>query len=121
MEVIIVSESGAKKRYYRKHVDFFRLLHKIKLWPSRTGMLHGIKSINEMGEYAEVITHCNKKIMVRNSKNSRVARWLRNKMIVSTCPACGVPKWKLEKYSSTFFTQHYGSHLNEVEKKNTSD
>jgi len=33
------------KRYYRKRVELFRLIDKIKLWPSRTGILHGIKTI----------------------------------------------------------------------------
>lgn len=34
-----------KKRYYRKRVDFFRLLTKMKLWPSRKKILHGIKTL----------------------------------------------------------------------------
>ncbi|MHC4459341.1 MAG: pyrrolysine--tRNA(Pyl) ligase small subunit, partial [Planctomycetota bacterium] len=33
------------KRFYRKRVELFRLIDKIKLWPSRTGILHGIKTI----------------------------------------------------------------------------
>jgi len=48
----------AKKRFYRKRVELFTLIDKIKLWPSRKGMLHGIRSINKMGEQAEVTTHC---------------------------------------------------------------
>lgn len=100
-----------KKRYYRKQVDLFRLLNKLKLWPSRSGVLHGVKSINEKGDYAELITHCNKVIMVRNSKNSRVARWLRNKWFFETCKHCKIPAWKTEKFSQSIFTQHYGSNL----------
>ncbi|KUO51750.1 MAG: hypothetical protein APF76_15330 [Desulfitibacter sp. BRH_c19] len=105
-----------KKRYYRKQVDFFRLLNKIKLWPSRTGVIHGIKSIKEKGKYAEITTHCNQTFTVMNSKNSRAARWLRNKWMTGTCKACKIPSWKLEKFSTTMFTQHYGSELRE--KKN---
>jgi len=104
--------SKEKKRYYRKHADFFALLQKIKLWPSRKGILHGIRSIKIKGNYAEVVTHCGSRFRIYNSKNSRAARWLRNKWIIETCPRCKIPKWKLEKYSSTYFSEHYGSELN---------
>jgi len=107
-----------KKRYYRKRVDFFRLVEKIKLWPSRTGLLHGVKTFVEKGSYAELTTHCNKTFLVHNSKNSRAARWLRNKYAAGACKACRVPEWKLAKYSATLFNQHYGSDLETEESKN---
>ena len=34
-----------KKRYYRKKTELFLLLDKMKLWPSRSGILHGIREI----------------------------------------------------------------------------
>ena len=40
------------KRYYRKRVELFRLIDKIKLWPSRKGILHGIRSIEKLGDQA---------------------------------------------------------------------
>ena len=100
-----------KKRYYRKRVDFFNLLQKMKLWPSRGGVLHGIKSITITGLQAEIVTHCNEKFWVRNSKNSRAARWLRNKWYARPCARCRVPDWKLEKYGTTFFKRGWGSTL----------
>ncbi len=105
--------NSTNKRFYRKHVDFFRLLEKIKLWPSRNGVLHGIREIKIKGEYAEITTHCGKTFIVRNSKNCRAARWLRNKWMRGTCKACKIPEWKIEKFSSTYFTEHYGSNLSE--------
>jgi pyrrolysyl-tRNA synthetase-like protein len=99
------------KRYYRKRVELFRLLDKIKLWPSRTGILHGIKTIEKMGDQAQITTHCNKTFMVNNSRNSRAVRWLRNKWFKGVCGTCRVPAWKLDKYSSTLFKRHYGSSL----------
>lgn len=108
--------SKPKKRYYRKRVDFYRLLCKIKLWPSRSGVLHGIKTIEKKGPYAEITTHCGHNFVVSTSKNSRAARWLRNKWAFSTCRACRIPDWKLEKYSKTFFAQHYGSQLDEEQQ-----
>ncbi len=100
-----------KKRYFRKHVELFLLLDKMKLWPSRTGILHGIREVEKRGDYAQVTTHCGKTFRVYNSKASRAARWLRNKWVEKPCKDCKVPQWKLEKYSSTFFSTHYGSDL----------
>jgi pyrrolysyl-tRNA synthetase, N-terminal region len=103
--------SKEKKRYYRKNVDFFNLLEKIKLWPSRGGTLHGIKSMTKRGSTAEIVTHCNRYFTIYNSKHSRAARWMRNKLHFGICPTCRIPEWKLQKYSSTVMSQHYGARL----------
>ena len=100
-----------KKRYYRKNVELFVLLDKMKLWPARSGLLHGIKTIEEHGKYAVITTHCGKTLRIYNSRNSRAARWLRNKWAVKPCKQCRLTEWKLEKYSKTFFDSHYGSDL----------
>ncbi|MHC4741525.1 MAG: pyrrolysine--tRNA(Pyl) ligase small subunit [Planctomycetota bacterium] len=107
------------KRYYRKRVHLLRLIEKIKLWPSRKGILHGIRSIEKLGEQARIITHCNKEFLINNSKSSRAARWLRNKLYFGVCPQCGVPEWKLEKYDSTRFKRHQGSLLLNDQEKGT--
>ena len=78
----------------------------------RRGVLHGIKSIDIISEKATITTHCNKMFLIVNSRNSRAARWLRNKWFTGTCGVCRIPEWKLEKYSSTRFERHYGSALN---------
>jgi pyrrolysyl-tRNA synthetase-like protein len=101
----------ARRRYYRKRVELFRLIEKIKIWPSRRGLLHGIREIRIVGDQARITTHCGKTFMVHNSRNSRAARWLRNKWFRGVCPACGVPQWKLEKYAATQFRRHHGSSL----------
>lgn len=98
-------------RYYRKRVELFRLVDKIKLWPSRRGVLHGIKSIEVTGSRAVITTHCRKTFTAIDSRNSRAARWLRNKWFTEPCPACAIPGWKLEKYSATRFKRRYGSDL----------
>ena len=99
------------RRYYRKRVELFRLIEKIKLWPSRRGLLHGIKTVDVIGDQARITTHCNKTFLITNSRNSRAARWLRNKWFKGICGVCRVPDWKLAKYSSTQFKRHYGSAL----------
>lgn len=98
-----ISAKKEKKRYFRKHENLFKVLEKVKLWPSRSGTLHGVKSIAAQGAYIELITHCGHKLLVKNSKTSRVSRWLRNKWYAKPCPKCKIPGWKLEKYSVTSF------------------
>lgn len=100
-----------KKRYYRKRVEFFKLLQKMKLWPSRKRVMHGIKELKITGNKALITTHCNETFIAYNSKNSRAHRVLRNKWGFTPCPTCRIPDWKLEKYSSTRFSQSYGSDL----------
>ena len=93
-----------KARYvFRKREKLNNLLKRIKLWPSRSGLLHGIKDIEKRGNYLKLKLYCGEVLQVKNSKNSRAARWLRNKIMVRPCPDCQVPEWKLEKYSKTAF------------------
>jgi pyrrolysyl-tRNA synthetase-like protein len=100
-----------KDKYIRKQVDFFSLVEKIKLWPSRSGKLHGIKAFTVKGSLAEITTHCNKTFTVRHSRKSRAARWLRNKWYFQSCQKCNIPEWKITKYKKTHFSQHHGSLL----------
>ena len=92
-----------RKTYFRKREELTVVLQKVKLWPSRTGTLHGLRSVVSKGAYIDFTTHCGQKLRIKNSKNSRVSRWLRNKWYVQPCPRCRVPAWKLEKYSLTAF------------------
>jgi pyrrolysyl-tRNA synthetase-like protein len=111
VEINMTTDAAKKKRYYRKNVDFFKLVEKVKLWPARSGTLHGIKSMTIRGNIAEVTTHCNENFQIYNSRHSRAARCLRNKLFFRACASCKIPKWKLEKYSSTYVNQSYGSKL----------
>ena len=106
-----MAEKKIKEKYYRKQVDFFLLVEKIRLWPSRSGLLHGIKDISVQEEQARITTHCNKSFAVRHSKRSRAARWLRNKWYFSPCKKCQIPEWKVEKYQKTHFSLRRGSLL----------
>lgn len=96
-------QGGEKKRFLRKRADPFSIIARIKLWPSRKGILHGVRSVKRDGNVMTVITHCNHKTRVRCSKNGRVARWIRNKWYEKACKTCRVPEWKLRKYSQTSF------------------
>jgi len=79
--------------------------------------LHGIKTIEAIGDQARITTHCNKMFLITDSRNSRAARWLRNKWFKSVCGTCRVPEWKLKKYSATYFKRQYGSDLLKAENR----
>ncbi|MGM0538365.1 MAG: pyrrolysine--tRNA(Pyl) ligase small subunit [Thermodesulfobacteriota bacterium] len=113
-----IGNNDTKKRYYNKKVDLFRIIFKIKLWPSRRGVLHGIKSITRIDtKHVRITTHCNEEFIARNSRNCRAVRWLRNKWHFETCSACSIPDWKITKYLSTHFNRHYGSTLENMHDK----
>ncbi len=105
------SRPAKKKRTYRKNQPLFTLIGKMKLWPSRKGILHGIRSMEIIGNSSVISTHCGKTFTVRNSRNSRAGRWLRNKIYVVPCKVCAVPDWKLEKYQRTSFQKKSGAVL----------
>lgn len=109
-------EQAPKKQYYRKNVPLFRLIQKVKLWPSRRGILHGVKSFKVRGPFADLVTHCDQRMVIRNSRNSRAARWLRNKWVFEKCAQCRIPAWKIRKFEATVFAEHWGSDLTEMEK-----
>lgn len=60
--------ADAKKRYYRKNVELFVLLNKMKLWPARSGVLHGIREINLQGKYALLPLTAARPIRLYNSQ-----------------------------------------------------
>lgn len=103
IEKVLKKDTENIKKVFRKNQDLFTTLEKIKLYTSRTGVLHGIKTIEIKGEMAKITTHCGQTILIRSSKHSRVARWLRNRWLTEPCTQCKIPEWKLEKYSNTRF------------------
>jgi pyrrolysyl-tRNA synthetase-like protein len=100
----VIFMSGDVKRYVYKKQNLFDLIDKIKLWPARSAILHGLKTVVLKGKIIEIETHCGEHFVVWNSRNSRSARYLRNRFCTAPCPKCKIPEWKLEKYSSTIFT-----------------
>ncbi|MDR3204997.1 MAG: hypothetical protein LBV23_09695 [Deltaproteobacteria bacterium] len=97
-----------EKRYFRKRQNLSALVDKIKLWPSRSGLLHGLKKVSLTVTGIKAVTHCGLIVNVRDCSSSRAARWLRAKQYVALCPRCGVPKWKIDKYGATVFSKRQG-------------
>ncbi|MGN1015323.1 MAG: pyrrolysine--tRNA(Pyl) ligase small subunit [Butyricicoccus sp.] len=91
------------KRYVYKNQPLSQMIETIKLWPSRSGRLHGIKNIQYHDQLLVITTHCGITFTVNDSRHSRSDRWLRNSYVKDACPKCRVPDWKLEKYSATVF------------------
>ncbi|MDR2492651.1 MAG: hypothetical protein LBD25_04240 [Coriobacteriales bacterium] len=99
-----MSPQKSTKRYIYKNQSLYSLIDRVKLWPGRTGTLHGIKSVTRSEGRIDITTHCGEAFVVWDSRSSRAARWLRNRWFKKPCPACKIPAWKLEKYHSTVFT-----------------
>ena len=95
----------------RKNQFLFALIGKMKLWPSRKGILHGIRTMEIAGDHAVITTHCGRTFTVRDSRTSRASRWLRNKIFADPCPICAIPEWKLKKYQGTVFRKKSGASL----------
>ncbi len=100
-----------KTRTYRKNQLLFLLINKMRLWPSRQGILHGLKEVTINNNMATVTTHCGHTFTVHNSRTSRANRWLRNKIVVKPCKKCAIPDWKMEKYKGTSFKKKHGARL----------
>lgn len=104
----VKKDKEAVKRYVYKNQSLYALIQKIKLWPSRSGILHGLKTVEPKGTSIVITTHCEESFTVWDSKKSRSARWLRNRWCTYPCPKCNIPEWKMSKYSSTVFTDSSG-------------
>lgn len=104
VEQIMKNIKNAPPRYIYKKQRLSKLVGKVKLWPSRSGILHGVKEIKHQGDMLVITTHCGEEFTCWDSKNSRSARWLRNRWCNHPCKKCKIPQWKLDKYSSTIFT-----------------
>ena len=89
------------QRVVRRHLTPYEVIDTVKLWPSKAGLLHGVRTVRLRGALVELQTHCGQTIRVRNSRHGRVARHLRNKVYVQPCSVCRIPGWKLEKYGRT--------------------
>jgi len=88
------------REYREKHKRLSDLVNKIKLWPSRTGILHGVREVKKDGDLLIISTHCGCTFKARDSKNGRSIRHLKHRWFKKSCKKCGVPNWKIEKFST---------------------
>ena len=88
------------REYRERHKRLSDLVDTIKLWPSRTGLLHGVKSVKKDGDIIVISTHCGCTFKARDSKKGRGIRQLRNRRYRRPCKKCAVPDWKIEKFAN---------------------
>ncbi|MCL2883107.1 MAG: pyrrolysine--tRNA(Pyl) ligase small subunit [Coriobacteriia bacterium] len=91
--------SKVQAKYWAKHAGLLTSVDKIKLWPSRSGLLHGVREVKASGDSIIVSTHCGETFKIRDSKNGRVHRQLKNRCYKGVCKKCAIPDWKIEKYN----------------------
>jgi len=90
--------TNRQSKYQLRNASLFDSVNKIKLWPSRSGLLHGIRDVKGSGDWLELSTHCGVVFKIRDSKNGRGIRQLKHRNYKKVCKKCGVPSWKIEKY-----------------------
>jgi pyrrolysyl-tRNA synthetase-like protein len=94
--------AGSNLRYeklIKRNKSLYDVLDKVKLWVSRTGTLHGIRTITYHGEWIDITTHCGREIRVHDSKRGRGKRQLEYRYYKKVCRECKVPDWKIAKYT----------------------
>src|SRR5665648_848899 len=76
-----VSKPALKKqRYLRRQKDPFTIVQQIKLWPSKNGILHGVRSVKLKSGRIVCKRHSCRTLDQSKSKNIRFARHLRNEL-----------------------------------------
>ena len=91
--------SFAKLAQRRQHL--FPLVDKVKLWPSRSGCLHGVRSLKLEGDWISIETHCGEEFRVHNSKSARGKRQIKHGYYRKVCRKCGIPDWKIDKFKQS--------------------
>ena len=91
--------SFARLSSRRQHL--LPLVEKVKLWPSRTGRLHGVRSLRTEGDWIFIETHCGEAFRVHNSTSGRGKRQIKHGYYHTVCKKCGIPDWKLDKFKKS--------------------
>jgi pyrrolysyl-tRNA synthetase-like protein len=75
------------------------LVNELGFFVSRSGRLHKMSSITGYGDYLKLYTECGQCIIVRDSCQSRAARWLRNKWMKKPCRGCKIKAGDLSRFT----------------------
>ena len=81
-----------------KRPELYTMMDKAMLFVTKNGKLHGIKSLGRKGAFILLYTHCDQEFKIRDSRNSKTARWLRNGYVHRSCKSCDIPRWKVAKF-----------------------
>lgn len=71
----------------------------IGFFVSRSGRLHKVSSILEHGDFLRLSMRCGQCIFVRDSRQSRATRWLKNGWMRKPCRGCKIKSGDLSKFT----------------------
>ncbi|MCP8307830.1 MAG: hypothetical protein H3Z52_01050 [archaeon] len=74
------------------------LVNELGFFVSRSGRLHKVSSIVEHGDYVKLLMKCGQCIIVRDSRQSRATRWLKNKWMRKPCRSCKIKSGDLSRF-----------------------
>ncbi|MEM3437132.1 MAG: pyrrolysine--tRNA(Pyl) ligase small subunit [Nitrososphaerales archaeon] len=75
------------------------LINELGFFVSRSGRLHKISSIIGYGDYLKLSMKCGQCMIVRNSRRSKAARWLKNKWMKKPCKSCKINAGDLLRFT----------------------
>jgi len=78
------------------------LVGELGFFVSRSGSLHKVSSMAEQGDYLEISMKCGQCIIVRDSRQSRATRWLKNKWMRKPCRGCKIKSGDLSRFTIKF-------------------
>ena len=74
------------------------LVNELGFFISRSGRLHKVSSMVEQGDYLKLSMKCGQCIIVRDSRQSRATRWLKNKWMKKPCRGCKIQSGDLSRF-----------------------
>jgi pyrrolysyl-tRNA synthetase-like protein len=78
------------------------LVDELGFFISRTGRLHKVSSMVEQGYYVRLSMKCGQCTIVRNSRQSRATRWLRNKWMRKPCRGCKIKSGDISRFTMKY-------------------
>lgn len=75
------------------------LVNELGFFVSRSGRLHKTSSITRHGDYLKLSMKCGQCIIIRDSRQSRATRWLRNKWMKKPCRGCKIKTEDLSRFT----------------------
>jgi len=74
---------------YKQQPRLSSLIEKYKIYPSRNRVMHNVKSVQQCGLMLHLTLNCGMKIIVKDSKRGRGARWIKQMVYWCECKQCG--------------------------------
>jgi hypothetical protein len=66
-------------REFKVKLSAYQLIRESRTYISRKKILHKVNYVQKINNHIIIITNCGRKMVIRDSKRSRITRWLQKK------------------------------------------